>query len=277
MIAQQTTKSFSAPIKWHGGKYYLAERIVAAMPEHVHYVETHFGGGAVLFRKSGPQVAGHSEVVNDLDGELTNFWRVLQKEDTFQKFKRRVEVTPFSKEEWEAAVSSEDPCPVERAVAFFVRYRQSRQGLGRDFATLSRNRTRRAMNEQASSWWSAVEGLDSAHDRLKRVVVVNEDATKLLYREDGPNTFFYVDPPYLHETRAVTNAYRYEMDQTQHESLLTALANLSGKFILSGYSNPLYSQFEKQCGWKRTDVAIDNKASSSKVKPIKVECLWMNY
>lgn len=277
MIASQKTQLNSAPIKWHGGKHYLAERILAVMPEHIHYVETHFGGGAVLFRKPAPLVASHSEVINDLDGELTNFWRVLQKEDSFQTFKRRVEATPFSRVEWDAAVSIETKCPIEKAVAFFVRFRQSRQGLGRDFATLSRNRTRRGMNEQASSWWSAVEGLDAAHERLKRVVVVNDDATKLIAREDGPNTFFYVDPPYLHETRTVTNAYRYEMGREQHEALLAALAATSGKFILSGYGNPLYLQYQERFNWKRIDVEIDNKASSSKVKPIKVECLWMNY
>ena len=37
------------PLKWHGGKYYLASKIVQLMPPHLHYVEPFFGGGAVLF------------------------------------------------------------------------------------------------------------------------------------------------------------------------------------------------------------------------------------
>ena len=38
------------PLKWHGGKHYLASRIVGLMPPHLHYVEPFFGGGTVLVR-----------------------------------------------------------------------------------------------------------------------------------------------------------------------------------------------------------------------------------
>ena len=73
------------PLKWHGGKYYLAARIVALMPQHKHYVEPYAGGLSVLLAKDPD---GVSEVVNDLHGQLTNFWRVLQSEDTFDHFQR---------------------------------------------------------------------------------------------------------------------------------------------------------------------------------------------
>ena len=64
-----------SPLKWFGGKYYLAPEIVKRMPPHVHYVEPFFGGGAVLWAKD-PQ--GKSEVVNDIHGRLMNFYRHLQ-------------------------------------------------------------------------------------------------------------------------------------------------------------------------------------------------------
>jgi DNA adenine methylase len=69
------------PLKWHGGKHYLAPKIVALMPPHLHYVEPFFGGGAVLLAKNPD---GVSEVVNDLDGDLINFWKVLADEATFE-------------------------------------------------------------------------------------------------------------------------------------------------------------------------------------------------
>ena len=84
--------TLSPPLKWHGGKHYLADRIIALMPKHTHYVEPYFGGGAVLLRKN-PE--GVSEVVNDLNGELTHFWMVLQQPSEFEKFRRVVEATPF--------------------------------------------------------------------------------------------------------------------------------------------------------------------------------------
>ena len=55
------TSSLTQPLKWHGGKHYLASEIIALMPRHIHYVEPFFGGGSVLLRKP---FEGVSEVVN---------------------------------------------------------------------------------------------------------------------------------------------------------------------------------------------------------------------
>src|SRR5688500_12807739 len=104
------------PLKWHrqGGKFYLASKIVALMPPkvqnpskpakddpgYVHYVEPYFGGGAVLLAND-PE--GISEVVNDLNISLTNFWKVMQDPHSFEQFMRRVECTPFSEFEFRGA------------------------------------------------------------------------------------------------------------------------------------------------------------------------------
>ncbi len=88
-------KEISVPIKWHGGKTYLASRILELMPEHVHYVEPFFGGGAVLFRKPPELIEKHSEVINDIYGDLVNFWKVLQSPELFPEFERIANLTPF--------------------------------------------------------------------------------------------------------------------------------------------------------------------------------------
>ena len=279
------------PIKWHGGKYYLADWIISLMPPHLHYVEPFFGGGAVLLArdlerdwmaKDGERLPSHlkgcSEVVNDQHGELTNFWRVLQDPNDFDKFLRKVECTPVSSVEWEKASESRESLDrVERAVRFFVFARQSRQGLMNDFATLSRNRTRRRMNEQVSAYLSAVEGLADIHKRLMRVVILNDDACRIISRQDGAHTLYYCDPPYLHETRVSTDAYAHEMDQEQHAKLLESLSQIEGKFMLSGYRSKLYDDFAKKYKWRREEREIDNKASNRKSKEKKCECLWMNF
>ena len=228
----QTSPQFSPPLKWHGGKHYLAPWIISLMPMHTHHVEPYAGALAVLLQKPA---AGISEVGNDVYGELTNFWQVLKDPAAFEAFARIVTATPFSKKEFEDAGSANlDDSPVERAVKFFVRCRQSRQGLQESFATLSKNRTRRGMNEQVSSWLTAIEGLPEIHERLKRVVILNEDAVTVICREDSPNTLFYVDPPYLHETRVTKNNYAFEMTDAEHVRLLAALSEIEGKFLLSG-------------------------------------------
>ncbi len=276
------------PLKWWGGKHYLAKRIIDLMPPHLHYVEPFAGGLAVLLEKDplDPTKSwsekcfeqGISEVVNDVHRELTNFWRVLQHEQTFEAFRRRVEATPFSEIEWDDAADRMLPHgerDVEAAVAFFIRCRQSRTGGFKNFATLSRNRTRRKMSEQASAWWTTVEGLPAVSQRLRRVIILNRPALEVIRQEDGPKTLFYLDPPYLHETRAATSAYQHEMTEAQHRELLAAIRQCAGKVLLSGYPNELYDQM--LADWRREDFSIDNKAATGKVKRTMIEAVWMNF
>jgi DNA adenine methylase len=133
------------------------------------------------------------------------------------------------------------------------------------------------MNEQVSSWLTAIDGLPEVHERLRRVVIFSEDAVSVISREDSPHTLYYCDPPYLHETRVVTDAYACEMTGEDHERLLVALAGIEGKFLLSGYRNDLYDVYADRNGWHRVDREIDCKASSASVKPRRIESLWMNY
>ena len=238
------------PLKWWGGKHYLAKKFIDLMPRHLHYVEAFAGGLAVLLEKDpfDPTLywgakgyeQGVSEVANDIHRELTNFWRVLQHEDAFAKFQRQIEAMPFSQVEWEDAQQhSVGDLDVEAAVAFFVRCRQSRAGGFKDFATLSRNRTRRQMNEQVSAWLNCIEGLAAVSARLRRVVLLNQPALEVIRQQDGAATLFYLDPPYLPETRAATDNYRHEMTEEDHRELLAVIKQCQGKVMLSGYPNPL--------------------------------------
>jgi len=264
------------PLKMHGGKSYLADRIVDLMPKHLHYCEPYFGGGSVLLAKD-PE--GVSEVANDLDGELTNFWHVLKNDETFESFKRIVEATPFSEPAWERAGTdwTYSP-PVWRAWGFFVRCRQSLAGRMDTFAPLSRTRTRRGMNEQASAWISAVDGLPEVHSRLRRVVILNRPALEVIWEQDGPDTLFYCDPPYLHETRSTTTEYGpHEMSEDDHDFLLDTLAMIKGKFLLSGYRSKLYDSRAEIFGWTRHDFEISNHASGAKEKRRMTECVWTNF
>ena len=122
-----------------------------------------------------------------------------------------------------------------------------------------------------------VSDVPEAHARLKRVVILNSDAGKVICKQDGDKTVFYCDPPYLHETRKATDAYECEMSAVEHESLLQCLSRINGRFLLSGYPSRLYDHFAEAYKWRRVDIQIDNKASSAKTKEIKTECVWLNY
>lgn len=267
----------ASPLKWHGGKGAfsgkLAKWIVSLMPtDHVHYVEPYFGGGSVLLNKN-PN--GVSEVVNDLHEELTNFWEVLQNDADYARFQRIVESTPFSENEWNRECI--DGSPVWSAATFFIRCRQSLAGRMDTFAPLSRTRTRGGMNEQVSAWLTAIEGLPEVHARLKRVVILNRPALEVIQSQDGPQTLCYLDPPYLHETRATTGEYEHEMTAEDHDDLLLLLSQIEGRFVLSGYRSELYDQAALAYGWKCHEFEIVNNAAGGKTKRNMTECVWTNY
>jgi DNA adenine methylase len=274
----------TVPLKWHGGKSYLAGRIIALMPRHLHYVEPFGGGLAVLLARDPddpllwlPPHRGVSEVANDLDGRLVIFWRVLQGEDTFRLFKRAVEAVPLARSEWERAhahVYGSDP--IADAVAFFVHCRQSMAGRMKSFTPVTRTRTRRGRNGNASEWVGAVEGLADVHARLwGRVLFECMPAIDLIRREDGPGTLFYCDPPYLHETRTAPDAYTYEMSEADHRHLLDVLKQCKGKVMLSSYPSALYDR--PLAGWNRHTFDIANHAASGRAKHRETEVLWCNY
>lgn len=263
----------SSCLKRHGGKAYIAKKIRKLFPPHTRYCEPYFGSGAVMFSGDGEGVA---EFANDLDRNLTDFWLVLR--DTPHRMLHYLWATPLSRVAFQGAESnlaSNDR--LQRATAFFIRNRQSRQGLGKDYCTPT-SRLRRGMNEQVSAWLSAVDGLPEFHQRLRRVEIRCQDALSFIRELDSPETLFYCDPPYLHETRSSVGEYgELEMTPEDHEALLHHLHRIKGKFVLSGYRSDLYDRFAAVAGWNRIDIEIDNKASSAKNKPRKIESLWMNY
>jgi DNA adenine methylase len=270
-------KITSPPLKYPGGKQPLARRIVAMMPGHTCYCEPYAGGLAVLLAKS-PE--GISEVVNDLDGRITNFWTVMQRPSLFAEFQRKVSAIAVNRREWGAARNHKHDGydPIADAAAFFVLVRQSLAGRMDSFSPLSKTRTRRGMNEQASAWLSAIDGLPAVHERLRRVVVENLPAVEVIRREDGPSTMFYCDPPYLHETRTAKEVYgAYEMTRDDHVELLKTLRKIEGKFLISGYRSRLYDRAAEKWGWHRVDFNVANHAASGATKRRMIESVWANF
>ncbi len=266
-----------SPIKWHGGKHYFAKKFIALMPPHIHYVEPYAGSLAVLLERD-PN--GVSEVVNDLNGELTNFWRVLRDPPMFTALERIIQAMPCSQVEFDAA-GIEPPMgedsQIAAAVRFFVRCRQSRAGCFKDFTTLAKTRVRRGMNELPSAWWTAIEGLPVVHERLKRVVILNQPALEVIRKQDTQGTFYYLDPPYVHSTRATKGQYAYEMSDQQHQELLNVLEGVKGKFLLSGYHSDMYEAWRLRNGFRAVEFKSPNHAAGGASKREMTEVVWCNF
>ncbi|TXH16450.1 MAG: DNA adenine methylase [Hyphomicrobiaceae bacterium] len=266
-------------LKIHGGKYYLASKIVELMPAHKRYLEAFAGGLSVLLAKPHEGIA---EYANDLNGHIANFWAVMRSTEKFERFVHWCNSQPLEQRAFEAArdyhtIFTHDDGDPWAAFQFFVRNRMSRQGLGKDYCTPT-SRLRRGMNENVSAWLSAVDGLPEIHERLRRVEIWNRPAVECLVDLDSAGMFAYVDPPYLHSTRSTTKEYgKYEMIEEEHEQLLEVLSELKGKFMLSGYPSKLYNDFAAKFGWRTVEFDVPNNASGSKSKQRKKEVVWMNY
>lgn len=277
-------------LKWPGGKSYLKNKIWELAPQHTFRGIACGGGLSEWWNWPHENV---SEVINDINGDLVNLWRVWQSIDTFEDFQRRVEAVPFSRPhfleskrflEQENSLEQENNQPetvrwldvdaVTRAVAYFVKIRQSMMGLGTSFTPISKARTRRGMNEQASAWLTSVDGLQAVHSRLKRVVIEKLDVVQFLRKYDCPNGLLYIDPPYYPTERAA-NLYESEMPPEKHAEMLDAALACKGSVMISGYSCPLYE--EKLGCWNKVEVVLRNNMEKGGSKKERAEVLWMNY
>lgn len=288
-------KKIAAPGKIHGGKSNICDWIVEQFPPrcknpndpaprdkgYVHYNEPCVGMGSVMLAND-PE--GISESINDLNGDLTNFWRVLQCIEGYNQLKRLLGMIPFSQNEYDnatvnsALLASGYGETVHRAATFFIRCRQSLAGRQDSFNPLSRNRTRRGMNEQVSAWISGIDGLDLVHPRIRRVAITNLPAIKSIRQQDGKRTLHYIDPPYKHNTRTSPETYgEFEMSDADHEELLETLDGIEGRFVLSGYRSKMYDSFAKKRKWRSIELPVANSAAGGKTKRVMVEVLYFNY
>ena len=230
----------------------LARRIVELMPPHQTYVEPFGGGAAVLFAKPPSPV----EVYNDVDSGLVNFFRVLRNRRQFRQLQFLASLTPYSREEydrfrrtWEKARTE-----VRTAYEWLVVARMSFSGIfGRSWGYDVKSHGH-PFQKHVHAWLSTIERLPEAHARLIRVQVEKRDFRDILKRYDRPATLFYLDPPYVPETRRC-GAYRHELAIEDHEDLTRLLLQIRGKGILSGYRHQVHRPLEK-AGWKRIDIDV---------------------
>jgi DNA adenine methylase len=173
------------------------------------------------------------ECINDLDGEVVNYFQVLR--DYPDELIRVIELTPFAKKEW-ALSNQPTPDPVEAARRFYVRAYMNiagptatwRQGWRRQ-KTYTRKNGRAGMIAAAESF-AKTDHLYDIANRLRGVTIENDDAFKIFERYDNPQACFYVDPPYPTSTRSsgAANTYAHEMTDDEHGRLSDTLHNLAG-------------------------------------------------
>lgn len=212
-----------SPLNYFGGKSRLADRIIAAIPEHTCYVEPFCGAAWVLFSKP----PSTSEVINDLDQELVTFWRVVH--NHFHPFLDLLKWAVVSRKvfEWENSKRPETLTDLQRAVRYYYIQRLGYGGRATDRTYgYSTQRPPRLNLAQAE------EILLQVHWRLSQVNIECLDAFDIMRRYDRTSTFFFIDPPYYD----VNQAYAHKFDRFQE--LADFLPGLKGKFLLTLNDHP---------------------------------------
>lgn len=215
----------SSPIiPWLGGKRRLADRLLPLFPPHECYVEVFCGGAALYFLRPVPAAC---EVINDINGELVNLYRVVQHhiEELCRQFKWALSSRQVFK--WLQDTRPETLTDIQRAARFFY-LQQHAFGAklnGQTFGT--------ATTGPLINLCRIEESLSAAHLRLSGTIVENLPWQECVRRYDRAHTFFYMDPPYWQ-----TEGYGVPFEFGQYETMAAAMRTCKGKMMVSINDHP---------------------------------------
>ncbi len=257
---------------YHGGKWRLAEWIISHFPDHDTYVEPFGGAASVLMKKKRIDKKNYKEYYNDLDEQIVNVMRVLQDKEKRARLTESLTFTPYSESEFKLASNSCND-DVQQARCTLIR---AEMGFGSAGATKKHTGFHIHINKKSSVtrvWERLPEGIQAFGLRLQGVVLQSKPALEVLGMHDASTTLFYIDPPYMQDTRNMSCAcYRHEMTKDDHVELLSAILKLKGMVVLSGYAHELYDS--ALANWRRVTKQV--QASGHRGGTARTEVLWLS-
>lgn len=206
-------------IPWVGGKRRLAKHLLPLFPEHKCYVEPFCGGAALFFRKNASKV----EVINDINGELINLYRVVK--NHLEEFVRQFKWALSSRQvfEWEKATPIEVLTDIQRAARFYYLQNMAFGAKieGQTFGTAT-------TAPVGINLLRLEENLSTAHLRLARTTIEHLGWMECIEKYDRLHTLFYLDPPYWG-----TQGYGVEFGLEQYDAIACMARKIKGNMIIS--------------------------------------------
>lgn len=272
MIYGRSMKSYKPvppPVTWFGSKTRYVKDIVKHFPPHQTYVDVFGGSGAMLLGKRPSNV----EVYNDLNSKMSSLFKVLSDKGKTKELVKRLELTPYSRDFFKHAVAAanHEVDEIELAKLMIVAQRQSHGGLAKQWSYCI-DAPAGGYSASVRKFHTGIERLPVIQERMRKVQIENLCFSDLIPRYDRERTLFYLDPPYVPETR-INGEYENEMSIDDHIKLVDILLDSEGMFVLSGYKNDVYKRLE-QAGWKRHEIEVTANSSKSRTK--RIECLWIS-
>lgn len=189
-----------SPLPWTGNKGCIYTTIDAFMPPHRTYVEACMGSAEVFLRKKPVE----KEIINDYNGDLVRFFRVLQRNENLERLIGRLFLSFNSEQIFRAnkALLAEVPNILDDltetsviientqwndfdlAVAFYENQVFSFSSTGKNFAITKKDMTKRFGR------------LIAACARLRNATIMHRDYKDCISYSAGEDAFILLDPPY---------------------------------------------------------------------------------
>lgn len=256
------------PLIYYGGKTVLLPHILPLIPQHITYCEPFIGGGAVFWAKESSII----EVINDTNGQVVNFYRVLK--NSFAELKQKVDATLYSRGTYKVAHAIYQMPQLFDSItcawALWVLITQGFSGTIGAWTFDRKNKKTKAFHTKK------LEFSESLPKRLDMVAIEQHDALHIIYIRDTPETFFYIDPPYMDAEQGHYRGY----SETDFIKLLDLLSTVKGKFLLSCYPSELVTEYIKKNNWHIKSIEkyiTASVVSKNGKREKKTEVLVANY
>ena len=278
------SRLFNVPFQWLGSKATMLDVILPNIPEHRHYVEPFCGTAIVYLHKRPAKIS----TLNDIDGNIVNFFRVLQDRDKTRELLRRLRYTPWAKAEYKRAClllsSNRELDEITMAWAFYVAQSMSMKisyYADPNGAQFKYHKRYRNGCLHYITFTNKVRHIIQIVNKLRNCEILNEDGTEVMKTFDYADAFMFIDPPYLSTTlRSKSKIYMKDYDDRLHEKILDFVVSAKSKIMLASYPNELYDQL-LDYGWVRIDktkyVRAGNYTSKRKKQSKRIESLYLNY
>lgn len=254
------------PISYYGGKQLMVKTILPLIPKHEIYCEPFSGGAAVFFAKEPARL----EIINDLNGELVNFYQVLK--DDFEALQREVSLTLHSRLlHKQARVVYNNPGLFDRVKRAWALWMLANCSFNRAIDAIFAYDRR---GDVTLSLYNKRKNFTAAYtERLGHTLIECDDALKIIKRYDNEKAFFYADPPYAGSAMGHYKGYT----QKDFDALLETLGGIKGKFLLSSYMNDELDDFTKKHGWHTLKIEMRLTVNVQNKSLVKTEVLTANY
>ena len=256
------------PISYYGGKNQMLKYLLPLIPKHELYCEPFVGGGAKFWAKEPSKI----EVINDKNGFITNFYKVIKA--NFDALANKIKVTLHSRQSYKEALliykMPEIHCEIDKAWAMWVLANMSYGSiLGAGFGY--NKKTKNSCASKVNFKRDLFEHTDFLKKRLENTTIEHSEAHEIIYRFDTKDTYFYIDPPYIDSHQGHYEGYNSD----DFERDLTCLSKIKGKFLLSSFDSDILKKYVKNNNWHQ--IKIERSMSMINNTRKKIEVLTANY